>query len=66
MRIKELRTIANLKQDDIAAKMSVDRTTVTKWESGAASPPAAKLPKLAQILGCTIDALFADTTEEVT
>ena len=25
----------------------------------------AKLPKLAQILGCTIDALFADPHEEV-
>lgn len=54
-----------LSQADLAAAMGTDRTTVTKWESGAASPPAAKLPKLAQLLGCTIDALFAEPIEEV-
>ena len=48
----------------LSEKMGVSRTTVAMWESGAASPSAEKLPKLASILGCTIDALFGGTAGE--
>ena len=65
MRIRELRLKAALTQDDLALQMKVDRTSVTKWECGAGLPTADKLPKLAQVLGCTIDALFEEPHEEV-
>ena len=40
--------------------MGVDTTTVNKWESEIALPRARDLPRLAQVLGCSIGALFAD------
>lgn len=47
-----------LTQDDLAKRSGVDRSTVAKWESSGGYPRCEKLPKLAEILGCTIDELF--------
>ena len=58
MNIKELRIAAGLRQVDLAEKMGVTQSTVCSWETGAAMPQASLLPKLADVLGCTIDALF--------
>lgn len=60
MKMKQYRVNANLRQEDIAVAMKIDRTTVTKWESGDSLPRADKLPQLAKILGCTVDELLAD------
>lgn len=57
--LKSLREQAKLTQEDIAYKLNIDRSTIAKWETGEAMPRADKLPQLAQILGCTIDELFA-------
>lgn len=58
MRIKELREAAGLSQADVVRAMGVDQAAVFRWEQGLAMPRAAKLPQLADLLGCTIDALF--------
>lgn len=58
MKIKELRTERELTQEDVSRAMEVDRSTVAKWETGAAFPPGNKIPKLAEVLGCTIDELY--------
>lgn len=59
MNIRKLREAANLTQNEIAEKIGVDRTAVVKWETGVAFPTSAKLPKLAEVLGCSISDLFA-------
>lgn len=59
MDIRKLREKANLTQGALAEKVGVDRTAVVKWESGAAYPSSAKLPKIAEILGCTVSDLFS-------
>ncbi len=64
--LAEARKKAKIRQADLAASMNVKQSTISMWESGMVSPAADKLPKLAQILGCTIDALFAESTEEAT
>lgn len=56
--LAEARKKANIRQTELAEKMNVQQSTISMWESGATSPSAEKLPKLARILGCTIDALF--------
>ena len=56
--LAEARKKANIRQTELAEKMQVNQSTISMWESGAASPKADRLPKLAGILGCTIDALF--------
>ena len=54
----ELRKKACVTQEQLAAQLSIDRSTVAKWETGESRPRADKFPELARILGCTIDALF--------
>ncbi len=57
---KELRERHNLKQEDVAKELKVDRSTVTKWETGDALPRAGMLPDLARVLNCRMDELFCD------
>ena len=64
MGIKTCRLQAGLRQDDVAKKMKIDRSTVAKWETNESMPRADKLPELARILGCTIDELFNEKGEE--
>lgn len=58
MKIRELREAAGLTKADVARAMDVDFAAVFRWESGKALPRADKLPLLADLFGCTIDALF--------
>lgn len=58
MKLRELREAAGLMKVDIARAMGVDVAAVSRWESGDAFPMAARLPALADVLGCTIDDLF--------
>lgn len=63
MRIKKCRQDVGLRQEDIAVRLNIDRSTVSKWESGAAMPRADKLTELAKVLGCTIDDLMKSDDE---
>lgn len=58
MNLKQLRESKNLTQDYLAKELGVGRTTVAMWEAGESMPRASLLPKIAEILGCTIDTLF--------
>lgn len=58
MEIKKLREQKGMKQKELAEEMGIERSTIAKWETGVTNPATEKLPKLASILGCTIDALF--------
>lgn len=60
--IAQLRREHNMKQDELAEQLGVTPQAVSKWENGASMPDIALLPKIAEIFGVTIDALFgADT-----
>ena len=58
MKIKEKRIAAGLTQVQLAERVGVNQSAVAQWECGRATPKGELLPKLADILGCTIDALF--------
>ena len=58
MQIRVLRKTLGLSQKELADKLSIERTTVTKWESGKSNPRAELLPKIARILNCTVDELL--------
>ena len=60
MNIKQIRINCGITQLSLAEGLSVDRSTIAKWETGEAKPTADKIPKIAEILGCTIDELFND------
>lgn len=56
--LRKYREKMNITQKNLAEKLEVDTSTVTKWETGAAMPRADKLPELAKILGCEVSDLF--------
>ena len=60
MKIKQYREKCKMLQDDLAILLNIDRSTVAKWETGAAKPRADKLPALAKLLHCTVDQLLED------
>lgn len=62
-RIREFREKSKLTQYELSVELGVERTTVTKWETGRMLPRADKLPSLARLLGCTIDDLYGNETE---
>ncbi len=56
-RIYNLRTERNLSQGDLAELLDVSRQSVSKWETGTASPDLDKIIKLSEIFGISIDEL---------
>ena len=47
-------------QQEVAARLNVDRSTVTHWEAGIAKPRAETLRKLARLYGCSMDVLLIE------
>ncbi len=58
MRIKEVREAMGLTRTQLADCLGVTVVAVRKWEMGLTMPSAEKLPILANLLHCTIDALY--------
>lgn len=56
--IRQLRALNKLSQSDLAEKMGVSRQTVSKWESGMASPELEKLVALGELFRVSLDALL--------
>ncbi|MCI1902151.1 MAG: helix-turn-helix domain-containing protein [Bifidobacteriaceae bacterium] len=61
-RLRQVRSDHGLTQAEIAAELFVTRQTVTRWESGAHTPPLTALEDLAQLYGITITDLMEDRT----
>lgn len=55
---QKLRKEAGITQEELAGKLQIDRSTVAKWESSMSLPRSDLLPKIAKVLGCTIDELL--------
>ena len=51
-------------QAELASCIGVNRTTVTKWETGQSVPSIKNLRKLSQVFYCTLDELVAETEEQ--
>ena len=58
--IQMMRNRLGITQEELAAVIEVDRSTIAKWETGKALPRAELLPKLARALNCSIDNLLSD------
>ena len=57
-KILALRTEQGLSQGDLAEKLEVSRQSVSKWETGQATPDLDKIIKLADLFGVTTDYLL--------
>lgn len=63
-RIGMLRRQKGLKQDELAGMLDVSPQAVSKWENDQTCPDISLLPKLAKILGTTVDGLLVGKQEE--
>jgi transcriptional regulator with XRE-family HTH domain len=57
-RVRELRALAGLSQDDLAESAGLFRTYMSRIETGRANPTVTVAIKLALALGVTVGALF--------
>ncbi len=57
-RIKELRTKFNKNQNDMAEMLHVNRTTLTKWETGKHNPDVETVLRLADYFNVSTDYLL--------
>ena len=56
---------AGLSQADVAEALGISSASVWQWETGKTMPDPRKLPKIAEILDCTVDELLSpDVTKE--
>ena len=62
-RIAALRREKKLKQDDLAQMLEVSPQAVSKWENDQTCPDISLLPKLAKILGVSVDELLSGKQE---
>lgn len=58
--MKELRERRGLTQAQIADQLNVDKSSVSKWESGDSTPLRKYRRKLCELLGCTEAELLAN------
>lgn len=65
-RIRHLRKLYRMTQDDLAEKLEVKRHTICDWESGRTEPNLKYLKKVAEALNITVDYLVGFDNTEVT
>lgn len=53
-RLTEMRKQAKLSQQDLADKLFVSRSTVSRWENGELTPSIANLKEMAKLYGVIV------------
>ena len=66
MDIRSRRMSLNMTQSDLALVLGVSRSALAMWETGKSLPRAELLPKIAQILNCSVDELLRGNRNEQT
>ena len=62
--ISSLRREKNMPQNDLADKMNVTDKAVSKWERNLSCPDINSIPKLAEILGVSVEKLLNAQTKQ--
>jgi transcriptional regulator with XRE-family HTH domain len=63
-RIQELRKKAGLSQTDLAQKINISYTQMSRYEVKNVQPPADVLKKIADVFGVSVDYLISGDSEE--
>ena len=62
--IAELRKNNGMTQAELAEKMNVTDKAVSKWERDLSCPDVSSFPRLAEVLGVTVDELMLGRKKE--
>lgn len=65
-RISQLRKEKGITQEDMAEKLGVTPQAVSKWENDISYPDILQLPKIAEMLGVTVDELLSGESKKET
>ena len=57
-RIKDKRDAAKLTQVELSKLLGISQSAIAMWETGQSFPRTELLPKLAEILNCSVDELL--------
>lgn len=60
--LKRFRIASNLTQEQAAERLNVSAQTVSRWECNTTLPDVVILPKIAELYGVAIDALFKENS----
>ena len=63
-KIYRLRTEHNMTQEQLAERLGVSRQSISKWESGAATPELEKVRALAEVFSVSVDELLGNPAKE--
>ena len=63
-KLRRYRTEKGISQQQLAAKMMVDRSSIARWENGTRSPDITLMPRLAECLGVDVSDLLNDGSEQ--
>lgn len=63
MTLLQMRKRANLRQEDVAKRLNVDQSAVSRWEKGETKPLRKYHKKLARLYGVTVDELLSEDDE---
>ena len=61
--LRKLRTKKGLSQNQLARAMAVNRSTISKWESGSRLPDAAMITHLSRVLEVDVGTLFSSASK---
>ena len=56
--LRLLRIKAGMSQKELADALNISQAAVTNWERGESLPSSDKLPKIAEVLNCTLADLY--------
>lgn len=60
LRIREKRHEAGITQDALARAVGVTQAAVVQWENGSSFPKLVLIPRIAKVLGCTVNDLIGN------
>lgn len=63
MILREMRKAVKKTQDSVGKELGVEKSSVSKWETGAAYPHPSKIKPLAQLYGTTTDKILTACKE---
>ena len=58
--IRTIRKKIGMTQMQLSERLHISRAAVAMWETGKSMPRADMLPQIADVLGCTVNELYAD------